>query len=125
MAEAPRKYRVQLDFDEQGFRELEELKTEVRAGSRADTIRYGLGLLQWAARQLKDGSRVLVEHEGELGGVVFPFLAAEQVRLASRPVVLKKTKTAEPATGEIKVDVQPWKPMSGNVFRPYYEREHE
>lgn len=93
MGGAQKKIRVQLDFDEQGFGELEALKADLRAGSRADTVRYGLGLLRWAVDQLKDGARILVEKDERLSGVVFPFLPTQQVKGASSPVTLRREDT--------------------------------
>lgn len=89
MTPARDRIRVQLDFDQQGFNELEALKTDLRAGSRADTVRLGLGLLRWAANQLKSGARILIEKDGELRGVVFPFLPEPQVKASSTPVTLQ------------------------------------
>jgi hypothetical protein len=72
-----RKYRVQLDFSQQGFDELEALKEDLQASSRADTIRDALGMLYWTVQQLKNGGRILVkERNGEVNGVMFPFLPA-------------------------------------------------
>ena len=89
MSDASKKYRVQLDFDQQGLDELESLKADLRAGSRADTVRYGLGLLRWAVDQLTGGARILVEKDGYLSGVVFPFLPAQQAK-AQSAVTLKR-----------------------------------
>lgn len=94
MPVAQKKIRVQLDFDEQGFAELESLKADMRAGSRADTVRYGLGLLRWAVDQLKGGARILVEKDGNLSGVVFPFLPTQQIKSASSTVTLHDEERA-------------------------------
>jgi hypothetical protein len=81
-----KKYRVQLDFDQQGFDELEALKKELRASSRADTIRDALAMLQWTAKQLRNGGRILVEEkDGQVSNVFFPFLT-QYSRMAEREV---------------------------------------
>jgi hypothetical protein len=103
--EARKKYRVQLDFDQQGLNELEALKRELRAGSRADTVRYGLGLLRWAADQLKSGARILTEKDGQLNGVVFPFLPTQQIRSASTEVTLRRP-IAEDAARQRRVEIR-------------------
>lgn len=90
MDDQQKRIRVQLDLDQHGFDELEGLKADLRAGSRADTVRLGLGLLRWAANQLRGGARILVEKDGHLSGVVFPFLPEPQVKAASAPVTLKR-----------------------------------
>lgn len=85
-----KRIRVQMDFDQQGFDELETLKSDLRAGSRADTVRYGLGLLRWAVDQLRSGGKILVEKDGYLSGVVFPFLATQQLKANPSVVTLKR-----------------------------------
>jgi hypothetical protein len=101
MGESQKKYRVQLDFDQQGLDELEALKSELRAGSRADTVRYGLGLLRWAADQLQDGAKILVEREGNLSGVVFPFLPTKQLKAEPGVVTLRREGSARDAARDI------------------------
>ena len=107
MAIEQKRIRVQLDFDEQGFDELESLKSDLRAGSRADTVRLGLGLLRWAANQLRGGARILVEKDGHLSGVVFPFLPEPQVRASSAPVTLRRENVPDEARQEARRGFSP------------------
>jgi hypothetical protein len=74
MSEKPDKYRVQLDFTPESFRELEDLREEVGASSRADTIRSAMRILRWAIDELKSGENIMVSKNGEIAQVVFPFL---------------------------------------------------
>ena len=68
------KYRVQLDFSAAAFEELEALKRETGAGTRANTVRYAMQILQWVINQFHDGADILIQKDGKLSGVVFPFL---------------------------------------------------
>ena len=72
------KYRVQFDFTPEAYRELENLKAALGAGSRAEVIRYALRVLQWLLAQLSSGSEIVVEKGGQQQQVVFPFLKVSQ-----------------------------------------------
>lgn len=70
-----KEYRVQLDFSEDAFRELNELQKQLSASSRAEVIRNALGVLRWVARHLLEGNKIVVEtKEGKRVEVDFPFL---------------------------------------------------
>ena len=89
------KYRVQLDFSPEVFAELESLKTESGAASRADTVRYAMRVLRWIIDELKLGSQIMITRDGRTADVVFPFLPK-----------FKSTRTvqkSESATRRIKV----------------------
>jgi metal-responsive CopG/Arc/MetJ family transcriptional regulator len=49
--ETVKKYRVQLDFSEEAFRELNDLVAKLRVSSRAELIRDALGVLKWIYRK--------------------------------------------------------------------------
>jgi len=68
------KYRIQLDFTPEAFRELEKLKTELGVSSRAETVRYGMRVLRWAINTLQSGGQIFVSRNGDVSGVEFPFL---------------------------------------------------
>lgn len=78
MAEKPAKYdkyRVQLDFTPEAFTELEKLKTDVEASSRADTVRYAMRVLRWVINALRRGETIaVVKANGDMVEVQFPFL---------------------------------------------------
>ena len=74
MGRSPDKYRVQLDFTPEGFRELENLKTAVQASNRADTVRYAMRVLRWLLDELRSGARIAVYRDNAFSEVKFPFL---------------------------------------------------
>ena len=85
MGAATDKYRVQLDFTPEAFRELEKLKAEVGASSRADTLRRAMRVLRWTINTLQDGAQILVRRNGALSEIEFPFLShAEPAEPATR-----------------------------------------
>ncbi len=51
VAVAAKKYRVQLDFSEEAFNELNELVKKLHASSRAEVIRNAIGVLKWIYRK--------------------------------------------------------------------------
>jgi hypothetical protein len=66
---------------------------------------YALGLLRWAADELKSGARILTEKDGQLNGVVFAFLPTQQIRSASTEVTLRRP-TAEDAARQRRVEIR-------------------
>jgi len=70
----PLLHRVQFDFAPESLEELMELKLALRLKTKADVIRYAMQVLQWMVEQAKSGNRVLVEKNGALQEVLFPFL---------------------------------------------------
>ena len=69
------KYRVQLDFSEEAFEELNSLQEKTNASSRAEVVRNALGVLKWATKNLREGNKIVVERkDGTHVEVEFPFL---------------------------------------------------
>ncbi len=77
---ASQKYRVQLDFTPEAFEELEALKSQVQASSRADTVRYAMRVLRWVMEQVSEGGKIQVNRGGKVSEVVFPFLPSTALR---------------------------------------------
>jgi hypothetical protein len=79
MAETPAtkeaKYRVQLDFSEEAFQELNALQKKLQASSRAEVVRNALGVLRWVTKHLIAGDTIVIEKaDGTKSDVEFPFL---------------------------------------------------
>jgi hypothetical protein len=73
--EKENKYRVQLDFSEEAFNELNDLQKKLNATSRAEVVRNALGVLRWVTNHLSAGNKIVVEKKnGEKSDVEFPFL---------------------------------------------------
>lgn len=51
------RHRVQLDFTEEGFNRLHEIKTLADARTNAEIVRNALRLYEWFLRQKKDDYR--------------------------------------------------------------------
>ena len=69
------KYRVQLDFSEEAFNELNQLRENLNASSRAEVVRNAIGVLRWVTSHLRAGNKIVVEKkDGKLAEVDFPFL---------------------------------------------------
>lgn len=70
--------RLQIDFSEKAYKELEALRERLDATSKSEVIRDALGLLRWLAEEVVDKNhRILVEKPEEGGTtreVVFHFL---------------------------------------------------
>jgi len=84
--------RVQFDFTDAALQELDGLKETVGVRTRAEVIRYSLRLMQWLIQQMSQGGRILVERNGKVESVVYPFLGnAEGTKMqreaATRPLV--------------------------------------
>ena len=75
LAKGKDKYRVQLDFSEEAFAELNELQEKLNASSRAEVVRNALGVLRWVTNHLLEGDKIFVERkDGTHSEVEFPFL---------------------------------------------------
>ncbi len=55
--------RVQLDFSEEAFNRLEDLRKETDAASKADVIRDALRIYEWLAEQSRAGRFIEVQDE--------------------------------------------------------------
>lgn len=80
------KTRVQFDFTPDSLEQLDSLKGRLKASNRAEVIRNSLRVLQWLIDTLRDGGRILVERDGEVQSVIFPFLGEENKSEAQRPL---------------------------------------
>lgn len=68
------KRRLQFDFTDEGLRELDELQKAAGLPTRAELIRHALRLFQWTIDETtKKGATLLLEKDGKLREVVFPF----------------------------------------------------
>lgn len=54
-----KKIRVQLDFSELAHDELLGLRKKIRASSKAEVVRNGLGALRWIVRHLEQGHEII------------------------------------------------------------------
>lgn len=59
-----KKYRLQIDFSEEVYKELESLQGQLNIPSKSEVIRDALGILRWAVDGIRDGNRILVEKKG-------------------------------------------------------------
>ncbi|PYP86159.1 MAG: hypothetical protein DMG65_19230 [Candidatus Angelobacter sp. Gp1-AA117] len=69
------KIRVQFDFSPEAYQELNDIQSDADASTKAEAVRYGLRTLQWLLSEIKAGRKILVEDDGAVQEVVFPFLA--------------------------------------------------
>lgn len=85
--------RLQIDFSEKAYKELEALQKLLDATSKSEVIRDALGLLRWLADEVVGkGHHILVEKPEEGAGVnrevVFHFLersrSSEEDKKATR-----------------------------------------
>lgn len=87
MGSAPDKYRIQLDFTPEAFKELERLKADVEASSRADTVRYAMRVLRWVINALRRGDQIVIHKaNGDTVEVQFPFLPSFEPSIREIPV---------------------------------------
>lgn len=69
------KQRLQFDFTHEAVSELDRLVSEGQFSSRAELIRHSLRFLQWTLEATSEGATLLLERDGKLREVVFPFWA--------------------------------------------------
>jgi hypothetical protein len=91
MGGTPDKYRIQLDFTPEAFRELERLKGDVGVSSRADTVRYGMRVLRWVINSLRSGGQIMVDRNGVRSEIEFPFLPHAEPAAAEARDDVRKT----------------------------------
>ena len=75
--------RLQIDFSDRAYKELEALQTRLDTTSKSEVVRDALGLLRWLVEEILDKNhRILVEktEEGSTREVVFNFLERARVR---------------------------------------------
>jgi hypothetical protein len=70
------KHRLQFDFSDTALKELDELQDITNLPTRAELIRQALRLLQWMLTETQEkGATILIEKDGKLREVIFPFWA--------------------------------------------------
>lgn len=68
------KKRLQFDFSAEAIAELNELQSATGLATRAELIRHALRFLQWGLEETGEGgATLLVEKNGKIREVVFPF----------------------------------------------------
>jgi hypothetical protein len=94
--------RLNIDFDEEEYKVLEELQKKLLFKSKSELIRQSLGVVRWIAEQALDQENLLLLHrptEGTTKEVVFSFI--ERVRsqgdVSERPVMVNINS---PKTGQ-------------------------
>jgi hypothetical protein len=86
------KMRVQFDFPPDALNQLDQLRDETQVSSRADVVRYALRVLQWVLSELRNGSKILVERNGQTQQIVFPFLPSPTKENDAARVVLAESR---------------------------------
>jgi len=70
--------RLQIDFSEKAYKELEALQERLDATSKSEVIRDALGLLRWLADEVVEKNHRILVEKPEQGGppreIVFHFL---------------------------------------------------
>jgi len=68
------KHRLQFDLNEEVLKEVDQLRQETGLQTRAELIRNALRFLDWVLREVRDqNASLLIEKDGKLREVVFPF----------------------------------------------------
>lgn len=97
-AEAGKKYRLQIDFGEEGYQELEALQQTLGAPSKSEVIRDALGVLRWAAEEIRDDNRILVEKrqrgKNEVKEIIFHFIKKRPRASHPEPATTARKRTA-------------------------------
>ncbi len=66
--------RVQLDLDPKEVEALDGLRDRCSLRSRADAVRYALGIMEWVAKEQSRGSQVLSISKETVSPLVVPGL---------------------------------------------------
>ena len=69
-----KKYRLQIDFSEKAYKELESIQERLDATSKSEVIRNALGVLRWIIDESDRGNRILVEKPDGPREIMFHFL---------------------------------------------------
>lgn len=72
------KHRIQLDLDDEALQEWDDLLKEAGFPNRAEMVRQALRYLQWSLTETKKGSSIILEKEGKVREVIFPFWVVNQ-----------------------------------------------
>lgn len=76
------KKRLQIDFSDSAYKELEQLQNRLNAPTKTEVIRDALGVLRWLAEEVDQNHRILVEKPEGTREVVFHFLPRSTTRAA-------------------------------------------
>lgn len=77
------KKRLQLDFSESAYGELQELQDRLNAPSKSEVIRDALGILRWVIGEVDRDHRILVEKPDGTREVIFHFLTRTPTKKAA------------------------------------------
>jgi hypothetical protein len=72
------KIRLQFDFTQEAYDELNELQKATSAPTKAETVRFALRALQWIVEELDRGARIIVKRNEHTQEAVFPFFAPDR-----------------------------------------------
>jgi hypothetical protein len=75
MSDSPAKIRVQFDFAAEAYKDLSDLQEKLQASTKAEAVRYAIRTLQWVVTTIEEGKTILVDDEGILKEIAFPFIA--------------------------------------------------
>jgi len=67
------KQRLQFDFDETAVKEIDELREATALPNRAELVRQALRFLRWTLDETRKGGTLLIEKDGKVREVIFPF----------------------------------------------------
>ncbi len=56
--------RLNFDFTDKAIEQLDDLKEKLSVTSRAEAIRYAIGILNWATYQAEEGNYVIAVNSG-------------------------------------------------------------
>ena len=78
MPDKEEKVRIELDFSEEAYIELDKLQKQLHASCAAEVVRDALGVLRWVTNHLVKGNKIMVDKQGADQPVEarFPFLQA-------------------------------------------------
>lgn len=122
MGSTPDRYRIQLDFTQDAFQELEKLKADVGASSRAETVRYAMRVLRWAINTLQGGGQIFVSRtHGVYSGVEFPFLPHDSLAAAEAEEPVHGRAREAQASGWVHRGAESLLKQQKEQFRAAYE----
>ena len=66
---------VQINFSEEAYQKLSQLKESLGAASKTEVLRLGLGLLAWVVEELSQDHKILVKRAPDnIVELAFPYL---------------------------------------------------
>ncbi len=77
------KKRLQLDFSDSAYQELEEMQNRLNAPSKSEVIRNALGILRWVVDEVDKDHRILVEKPEGTREIVFHFITHAPAKKAA------------------------------------------